>query len=274
MAATELSFRNPPINEVVAGVTFAALGADGIALLSGFWRDLARDTFPEFQVQPPYTTTIEQFNVNPSVPDLPGGLQFIAGYRAPRFWAVGDKGQYLLQLQPDWFACNWRRVRVDDEYYRWAQRREDFESWYRKLDHYIFENSGQNLTPLSCEVTYINHITPTATFQAHSDYAKVFVATFGDLGLIRENFSSALRYLVPSPGGDGPSARLHVQIDAALDGRGQQIYVLQLTARGSPQDNSVEGVMSFLEHARKVINDSFIALTTADMQHDWGRTDV
>jgi uncharacterized protein (TIGR04255 family) len=269
-----VSFSNPPVSEVVAGVAFTTLGAEGVATVSGFWRDVARDAFPDFQVQPPYTPIVEQFSGSPGRPAIPLAFQMISGYPPPRFWAIGDDGQYLLQLQSDWFACNWRRVRPEDEYDRWDSRRAAFREWYQRLAAYVDDRTGKTLDPLQCEVTYINNITPTGKFQAHADFGEVFNLRMSDVAYPPEQFSTSVRYSVPSPSDpDRQVGRLHVDINAALDQKNQSIYVMNLTVRGEPEGKSVEHVLSFLDLGRRVIDEAFVSLTTAEMQAEWGRLD-
>ena len=275
MTSPIVSFSHPPVSEVVAGVAFTTLGAEGVALVSGFWREIAKDRFPEFQVQPPYKPVVEQFSNSAGLPALPfAGLEMISGYPAPRFWAIGDDGQYLLQLQADWFACNWRRVRPHDEYDRWEKRRADFHDWYQRLSAYVEDQTGNSLDPLQCEVTYINHIAPAGRFQNHSDFAQVFNLRINDLGYSPEQFSVSGRYAVSSPTDpDLQVGRLHVEVNAALDQKSQPIYILQLTVRGQPEGKSPEQLLRFLDLGREVIDNAFVSLTTSEMHSEWGRLD-
>jgi uncharacterized protein (TIGR04255 family) len=274
-AESIVDFAAPPVTEVVAGVSFANLGSEGIALLAEYWRETARSAFPELQVQPPYVVPFEQFNGLPGVPQVGlQGIQMLAGYPAPRFWAVGADGQELLQLQPDWFACNWRRVSAHDVYDRWAGRRAEFRRWYESLSEYVRRSTGSDLDPVSCEVTYINHISASGRFENHGDFGRVFDIAVHDLGLASEQVSVALRFQVPAEAGsDQVIGRLHVDISPALDQKSHPIYVMQLTVRGVPADKTTESVRRFLDRGREVIDEAFVGLTTNDMQREWGKSD-
>src|SRR6185437_11145333 len=102
MIESFVAFSSPPVVEVSAGVVFNDLGSSGHALMSTFWRDVAREDFPVFQLQPPYSPSIEQFTGDQ--PPFPR-FAMLQGMPTPRIWAIGDDGQRLLQLQPDWFGC-------------------------------------------------------------------------------------------------------------------------------------------------------------------------
>jgi hypothetical protein len=64
-----VSFRRPPVVEVVAGVAFEGLGPDAGPLLGAFWKECLRQQFPTLQQQPPYSPPDEQFP-----PELSAGV--------------------------------------------------------------------------------------------------------------------------------------------------------------------------------------------------------
>jgi len=264
MTESIVSFVNPPVVEVVAGVTFDGLSAETSALLSAFWKEELRSEFPSLQLQPPYTVPDESPPAGTFTLALPVGLP------TPRLWALSGDQQELLQLQPGWFACNWRKVQPADEYDRWISRRSAFQKYFAKLSEYLSREGAGEPKIRQCEVTYINHIRPSSSWVSHSDFSRIF--NFGlesvdsypaEQVTLQTQF--ALEYEGEFYG------RLYVKILPAfgLDGRAP-IYVLELTARGAPIGDGLNGALTFLDRGRAAIDRAFLRLTTETMHDEWG----
>src|SRR5438094_4522610 len=115
-----VDFDNPPITEVVAGVAFKALPDLTIPRLCELWVAKWKAAFPTTEEHPPYLPPIERFDMPSSGPTLSLELS----ERPPtRLWFVSQDGEDLIQLQREWFACNWRKVRPKASYDRWPARR-------------------------------------------------------------------------------------------------------------------------------------------------------
>lgn len=152
-----VSFTSPPVVEVVAGVSFTGVNAEAGALLAAFWKENLRHDYPALQQQPPYSPPVEQFRS--SVEPLSLSLDFGAVFPFARLWALSQDENELLQLQPGWFACNWRKVNPDDEYDRWPRRRDAFAKTFDHLSQLLVEEGVAEPKIQQCEVSYINHIT-------------------------------------------------------------------------------------------------------------------
>lgn len=261
-----VSFASPPVVEVVAGVTYDGLTSEAGALLAAFWKEQLRQQFPSLQQQPPYSPADEQFP--------PEGrsitLNVFPGLTEVRLWAQSSDGQEALQLQPGWFACNWRRVQSGGEYDRWSSRREAFARNFTALcDYLAHEGSGQPKVR-QCEVTYINHITPSKVWSQHSDFTKIFrLSPQLDTPYALEQASYQVQFKLEHDG--EPYGRLYVKMIPAFgpDGR-TPLYVLELTARGRPLGDGVEGALAFLDVGRRAIDLTFVAATTKEMHAEWG----
>jgi uncharacterized protein (TIGR04255 family) len=268
-----VTFASPPVVEVVAGVAFDGLSAETSALLAAFWKDRLRDKFPSLQQQPPYSPPDERFpgggraftfNLNLFNPNLSNA------FPAARLWVQSNDGQQLLQLQPGWFACNWRKVDAGQEYDRWPSRRSAFQQYFTELSDYL-EREGVGQPKIrQCEVTYINHITPSATWSSHGDFSKIFrigPPTSGSYPL--EQMSAQFQYALIRD--DLPYGRLHTQITPAFGPDGKvPLYVFELTARGAPLGDNIEGALAFLDRGREAVDRTFVALTTDAMHAEWG----
>ncbi|MCA1603777.1 MAG: TIGR04255 family protein [Actinobacteria bacterium] len=259
-------FARPPVVEVVAGITFTNYTTDFSAILAAFWKEVLRDQFPVLQQQPPYAPPEEQFQEQPSAGF---SFQLGGGYPAPRLWASNSDGSELIQLQPDWFARNWRKVKPEDEYDRWPSRRTALTESFAELERYADSNEFPRPLISQCEVSYINHISLDG-----------FADGWGSIGAIMQGQSrlsraaqveqAALQVAYVLQGESQPAGRLHVSIKPALNAEGQPIYVLELTARSVTGQKGFHSALSFLDKGREAINTAFVALTTEEMHEKWG----
>ena len=83
----------------------------------------------------------------------------------------------------------------------------------------------------------------------------------------------AVRYVIPGADGE-PLGRLHIVMEPGYrrdDNR--PMFLLDLTARGRPERDGVDGVLRFLEIGREWVVRGFAAVTTAQMHKIWGRRD-
>jgi uncharacterized protein (TIGR04255 family) len=149
-----VSFTSPPVVEVVAGVSFAGISAEVSVLLAAFWKEHLRHDYPTLQQQPPYSPPVEQLHSGVEPPSF--SLDFSTAFPFARLWALSQDGNELLQLQPGWFACDWRKVKPDDEYDRWPRRRDAFAKTFDHLSRFLLEESVTDLKIQQCEVSYIN----------------------------------------------------------------------------------------------------------------------
>jgi uncharacterized protein (TIGR04255 family) len=267
------SFTKPPVTEVVLGASFRTLDDLTLPLIGRLWAERLADHFPRSEEQPPYEPPIEVFDPGPTMP--PFTLQFGSAFPRPRVWFVSDEGDEVLQIQRDYFACNWRKVHPEAAYGRWGSRRESFSGWLKEFETFVEEHGVGKLDPVQCEVSYINHIEPNNVWGDHSRISDVFTLA-GDPELTGDEFALAFeqetinaQVLMVDHG--QPFGRLHISVQPAFRrGDNLPIYVLDLTARGAPLGDGVDGVLEFMEKGRIAIVRSFAALTTPAMHDQWG----
>jgi uncharacterized protein (TIGR04255 family) len=265
------SYDRPPIAEVVAGTSFDRLPVQATAIFGAFWKEKLAGTFPVVQEQPPHIPPIERFGSSSFAPEL--RLQLSQQFPSPRFWFLTDTGDELLQLQPDWISCNWRKVQPDAEYGRWPSRRSKFIEFFILLDQYITESGMSPLVPRQCEVSYINHILPNKAWQDHGDLDKILKIigrTDTGAGLDPEQASVNFNFAMSDDRGEH-IGRLHIiAVPAYMEMNKQPVYQLELTARGAPLGPGLDGVMQFLDKGRDTIVRTFAAVTTPEIQREWG----
>jgi hypothetical protein len=85
-----------------------------------------------------------------------------------------------------------------------------------------------------------------------------------------EQISAQAQFLLETEG--EPYGRLYAKFLPAFAADGKSpLYVLELTARGAPRGNDINGALEFLDLGRTAVDLTFIALTTTSMHDEWGR---
>lgn len=268
------SYDRPPVAEVAVGTGFERLPAQATVRFGAFWDAFLSESFPTVQEHPPYIAPVERFGTSSFAPELT--LQLMQDFPSPRFWFLNKAEDELLQLQPDWVSCNWRKVQPDAEYGRWPSRRQAFKSFFELLDRYLVGVGLGPLIPRQCEVTYINHVLPGAVWQDHNELHKILkLVNSIDAGVILDPEQAQVRFNFAIPDETGEHiGRLHIAaVPAYLDMNKTPIYRLEFTARGAPIGEGLEGVLAFLDRGREAIVTTFAAVTSEGIQREWGLRD-
>ncbi len=266
-----LAFDRPPIAEVVAAVSFNQLPDSTVAQYGIFWHKYLANEFPQIKQMPPVSRPVERFGPASTLRDVPFVIE--SEYRSPRLWFINGPGDEVVQMQADWFACNWRRIEPETVYSHWAARRRVFSRWFEQFRAFVGDVSSTEVVPTQCEVTYINHIESGLTWKNHSEASKIFrsvgaseVSGFLERENVRFNQSFILNDSLGVPAG-----RLHVSVQPALKSEDHSpIYVLELTVRGKPTTPDLKGIEDFLDQGRAAINATFGAITSDEIQREWG----
>src|SRR5712691_5772732 len=148
------SFRKPPVNEVVLGVTLKPLARMRITDLGELYTHLRAD-YPQIEEQPPYYPPIEQLGPSGFAATLNVELSVVDW---PRLWFLSSDNERLIQFQRNWLAFNWRKINPESEYQRWQAVRDGFVNAYKAIEGISASLTGDRLEPLQCEVSYINEI--------------------------------------------------------------------------------------------------------------------
>ena len=232
---------NPPIDEVVVGVHFAPIEKLQPVMFQ-LWHEV-KDHYPEFQEQPPVVQTAQSFG--PPAPPQPVILRM--DYQ--RLWFLTADGTRLLQVQRDFFASNWRKVKGDEIYSGFEQG--PLSDFQRGWERFLALLKQSNLGPPSivhCEVTYINMLPQGDDWRDFSDLAKIIAPWSGkftdDKLPVPEQVAITAAFLMTERKG-----RLSVAVNPVIRGRDKK-YALQiaLTARCAPDDLSDVGQTVSLCH--------------------------
>lgn len=258
-------YKAPPVIEVVCGVQFESVSGFQSVHFGDFWRQV-RDQYPTTQDKPPLQDLLETDQGTTLRADFLADLPPLR-----RVFCVDASGNFLLQVQPSRFLCNWRKERPDDEYPRYTNAYQRFASGWNHFVRFVKE-AGLGLPRSNqYELTYINHIPEgTEPFPVGIEHY---------LPLLAWRSARSERFL-PAPQGAAlrlqftlPEAmgRLHVTVNHGRerpDGKG--LLVIDLTARGPAKPDWVD-MGQWFGVAHEWIVRGFTDLTSRAAHHTWER---
>jgi uncharacterized protein (TIGR04255 family) len=265
------SYERPPVNEVAVAVTYELPQRLTASDLSYFWRTILRDELPDLEEQPPYG--MEREDLGPPAPTRIN-LELMSTPPAPRLWAKSADGTKLVQLQPGWFAFNWRdRPESPGPYPRWPAIEAEFLRHYRQLMAFLAAEGIVSTAPeiVQCEVTYINNIASGGAWKDHGDLDKVLVVLSTPREFLPRPETAQLAMAFRMEDRDGvETGRLHITAQPAfLRADNAPVLVLTLTARGAPPSRDENGALEFLRLGHEWVVRGFTAITTDEMHKEW-----
>ena len=154
-------YENPPINEIVCGISFDSIKE----LRSGHFGILWQKFRPDFP-------KIEDQNLVNPVPvedfENPNKLPL------PRVWFIHKDENELIQVQRNRFLHNWRKRRTNDEYPGYGTVVENFEKYLSCFQDFLVEEKLGHLVPKQYELTYIDLIPKGQGWESLANLENVF----------------------------------------------------------------------------------------------------
>ncbi len=233
-----------------------------------FWEKV-RSHFPICQEVAPLGHTIEQYGEQ-QVEQPTVTVQLLDRPPLPRIWFTQKAGNALIQVQPDWFLYNWKKVSPDDEYPRYTKVANQFSRYYSDFCSFISDNELGQVSPKQFELQYVNHILLEEGWSSLEDISEVFP----DFAWRRTQERN--EKFLPTPEAinwqtsfvfPDQTGRLNVSIRTARRGADQHPLIrLDLRARGMSQDASEEAMWSWFDTAHEWIVKGFADMTGTEIQ--------
>jgi uncharacterized protein (TIGR04255 family) len=258
------TFTNPPVVEVICGVTFKPLGGLLAPHLGLLWTQF-RDSYPDCKQVDPLIPVIETFDGDEQRASL------IADSYFPRVWFFSKDENSILQIQRDRLLHNWRKVRPTDAYPRYANVSATFWKHLGEFQRFLADNGLGSVVPEQLEMTYLNHIPHGQGWTNLSELGRIFpdFAWRDGNRFLPVGERATWRTSFPMPDHSG---RLHVLIQTAFRRNDRlPIVVVDITARGLPKDLSENGLRSWYDLAHEWIVKSFADLTSENAHALWSR---
>ena len=217
-------------------------------------------------------STIETFE-GPQGPQIE--FQISDAPPTPRLLMISESESEALQIQEDMFGYSWRKLTAEHEYPRYKAIRKGFGDELAKFQEFLSDLELRSLSPIQCEVTYVNVILPEGVWNSHSDLGKIIPSatprlTEGFLPLPEET-SYTSQYVIPGENGT-PRGRLYVSIEPGhLLPDKTPMYLMKLTARGAPQGDGTSGIIKTMDLGHEWIVQGFATLTSREMHSAWRR---
>ena len=129
-----------------------------------------------------------------------------------------------------------------------------------------------------CEVTYVNHIEQSDAWERHGQVERLFrnwsPLSSGVFLPEPEDVFLRWRFCIRSKN-DTAVGRLHVVAQPSWNASDMKpVWLMNLTARGTPLGAGIGGGFDFFDLAREWIVRAFADLTTQAMHHSWERGDA
>ncbi len=252
MKPRDITFENPPINEVVLSTYFnpqlSEMRSEHIGL---FWKRI-KDEFPEVRQQPPVGIAPE---LNESEP-----------FPMPRFWFIAVDEINLIQIQKSAFMFNWRRR--DREYPRFHENiKPTFDRIYSLFSKFV--RTEINIAEPSielCELNYINVLEHNEFWAGPQETKKVIpsfsIVNPGISSLGSPVFNCNFAYIV--------AADLQVNVNIRSGVRAAQedvpVLIFEIKAVGRVGQLAKPGTDEWFERAHDAIISCFVGMTSQEIQ--------
>jgi len=256
---SQAKYGRPPVIEVVSGLVFEPIRSLTVAHYGLYWHRIV-DEFPESKHALPV-------GLEDGTP--PGEPFFL-----PRLWLIHKGQDALVQLQSNRFYFNWREGPNRSPYTSYVDIYAKFMEHWKGFVQFLADRKMPAPRVLQCELTYVNHIPPTAGWSSMTDIGKVLAPLSwgkGSTGFLPPPKTVNWNASFELPEGKG---NMTVRMQPALRGQDKKELVLslELAAVGPPADASDKALDSWFGTAHEWIVRGFEDVTDKGVQRSvWGK---
>ena len=260
-------YNKPPVEEVVVGVQFESLEHYTTVHPGLYWQTIKKD-YPHTEDQLPLELAYELFNE-----DKGQGITHTLKNMLPlrRCWFVNEGKNSLVQVQPERFLHNWRKISGKEEYPRYENIRQEFRKLWQGFRRFVKKWNLGELKLNYWELTYVNHIAEGEVWTSMGDISRVLPlwsgSTSGSYLPKPENIKFDVKYAFSNE-----LTRLHVKLEPRirrLDS--SKLLRLTLTARGRLQSETEKKLLEKLDFGHELIVQAFTDITSPDAHKIWKR---
>ena len=275
------NFDNPPVIEVLLSVQFAELEKFKTVQAGLLWNSVFKNKYHQISEHPRIESSFEvigknltqKTNLEIAIRNTP---------EVPRLWFISSENKELVQIQPDRFIHNWRKIGEGENYPRYEQIRKKFFSELRLIRKFSKEENLGKIQPNQCEITYVNHIDTIgkeskfwdSLHEVFNFWKKTSKSPIMENGTILNSIEDTIikfRQPIISETGDF-LGRLFISIEPAITPDKKKILRFVLTVKGPSEKKTLIGLGEFFDLGREIIVRNFTHLTTDKMHKIWKRT--
>jgi uncharacterized protein (TIGR04255 family) len=189
-----------------------------------------------------------------------------------RVLLIDQSGTYLMQIQPDLFAQNWRRIPEDQPYPHFAEIKQNFNQRWKSFADFAGTNELGEVILTSYEVTYVNQIVEVegsfpAALERYSDVIRVRSARPEHFLPDPVSLTADLQFQIPEEKG---ILRVSFKHGARATDR-KDVMQIDIIARSKAQPDGSD-LQDWLEVAHTWIVRGFTDLTSERAHQLWERT--
>ena len=151
-------YDNPPVDEVVFGVTFEPLHQFKTPYIGLFWEKIRKE-FPQCEQAPVLGNFDEVID-----PDI--------GLPTPRIWLINRGGDHLVQIQKNKLLFNWRRR--NEQYPSFTPVHEGFIAKFDSFKEFISDHGLGDVKIKGYDLTYINIILQGEAWESLDSIGQLF----------------------------------------------------------------------------------------------------
>jgi uncharacterized protein (TIGR04255 family) len=266
------TFERAPLIEVALSVQFQPIQQFTSAHAGEFWQ-LIKAEFSISQEQmplPPIGEFFGQFRGGPNF--APFGLPMVGA--GVRNWFSTPDGSYLLQLQRDRLALNWRKTTANPDYPRYPSLKKKFVELFNSFEKYLNSNGLGGCEVNIHEATYINQWVlhgDQKIADGLGDWLQLAPKNVAKLEM--ETASINVQYLVKAGAemidNSSPIGRLYVNVAPIFGSIGEKGINLELTCRIVQFDQQSKSPFLPMDLARQNIVTTFKQITSDSAQKIW-----
>ncbi len=264
------AFDKPPVIEVVCGVLFRPIESLLAPHLGVLWERFKQE-YPTCREVPPLAPVTERYDEDVALSEV---YEFTDRPPLPRTWFVHESENGIIQIQRDRLLHNWKRVRPDDAYPRYASVIQMFRDRLDVFEAFLRDSELGTVVPEQYEMTYVNHIPCGEGFASITEVGSVFPdfswRSRRDRFLgVPESVSWKTVFALPEQAG-----RLYATIRSGLRRDDDTpILLFELTARGIGKQRTKSDMWEWFDLAHEWIVRAFTELTADGMHKSvWKRT--
>jgi len=244
-------YNEPPLNEVLMGVSFVPIKGLHTQHIGRFWDKIA-DKYPKSE---------QAINYGEPIPSGEGEI-----YPAPRFWFITDTLDKLVQIQSNLFLCNWRKVAGEGTYPEYAEMKKVFKETFDLFLEFLKDLGFDEPIPKEFQFSYINHFIEGKEWKKESDLSKIipslaFPASLGDKGVINYD----LNYVYSLPNENKGKYRMKIST-AKIVSTDKKVIIFENSARGLDEES--DDIYDWFDYAHEQLVNKFESITDIYLQND------